>query len=117
MASFPTLRSGSSVKYPLRDTTLRGAGSVTFMDRSRQAWSSTLELRAFELRFTNINGYDFSRIVDFFRSTKGQFDTTWDITIGSTTYSNMMFVTDDLAWTENEPNLYTVRLPCRQGQP
>jgi len=45
---------------------------------------------------------------------KGRFDSTWSLTISGTTYNNMILDSDDLAVTEQKPNLFTLQVKCRQ---
>ena len=114
MASFPTLQSGQVTMYPTTRVVECVTQVVSFCDDSEQRWPGRAALASFTLQFTDIDGYDLSTLLDFFRTTKAKFDTTWDITIGGTTYQHMMFDADEFTFTENKPNLYKLSLPCKQ---
>jgi hypothetical protein len=114
MASFPQIRSGSTVLYPLRRVRGHATTVVRFCDDTEQRWRAIAPRSEFILEYRDINGYELSELLDFFRTTKGMVDTTWDIQIGGTTYFHMMFDTDRLEVSETRPERYTVRLPCRQ---
>lgn len=117
MAAFPTIRSGAAALYPVTRSREYVTRVVQFADDSEQRWRVRPALARFTLEFTDINGYDLSEILAFWRSTKGRFDTTWQITIDGQTYQNMAFDSDDFSFIENRPNRYTVRLSCIQTRP
>ncbi len=102
--SFPTLKSGNTVFYPLVEGHSFGTGVHRFLDDSEQRWRNRLSLRRFVLTCNDINAYDVSSIRTFFRSQAGQFDNGWDITIGGVTYSNMAFDQDNFPIVENKRN-------------
>lgn len=111
--SFPTLKSGNTIFYPLQDTHSFGTDVIQFLDDSEQRWRNRLMLRQFRLTFANINAYDQSLILSFFRSQFGSFD-TWSITIGAATHNNLFFASDDYSITEDKPNRYTLSFDVGQ---
>lgn len=115
-AVFPALRSGVVGMYPSTLGVVFATQVVQFVNDSEQRWSSQAGLGNFELTFTNINGYDLSILLDFFRSVKGAFDTTWTLTMNGSTHTNCTFLQDDFTWTESTPEHYTLTLQCRQVQ-
>ena len=117
MPSFPALRGGAVTMYGAQRETRFGTGVAQFRDDSEQRWKTHGALAAFTLEFRNIGGYDPANIVEFFRSMKGAFDSTWDLTIGGTMYANLCFAQDDLTWTETKPNRFSLSLRVRQARP
>ncbi len=117
MASFPALRSGAVTMYGGQRETRFGTGVAQFCDDSEQRWKAHGPLAAFTLEFRHIDGYDLANVQEFFRSMKGAFDSTWDLTLGATLYANLCFDQDDFAWTETKPNRFSVSLRVRQARP
>jgi len=116
-ASFPALKSGVVAKYPVvRDVRLE-TGVVRFEDDTEQRWVRARARNSFRLQFSRLSEEDVATIEAFFRSCKGKFDTTWDITIGGTTYSHCTFEDDTFAVTETSEGLFTVALNIRQVRP
>lgn len=112
--SFPTLKSGNTVFYPLKRTHSFGTGLLRFMDDSEQRWRSRNMLNRFELVLNNVNGYDSSLVLKFWRSQFGKFDSTWDLTIGGTLYSNLAFDSDEYEKIEEKNNRHTLKFPVVQ---
>ena len=114
MLQFPTLASGLVTMTP---ATL-GVGYATrvmrFCNDAEQRWAARGQYGVFVLTLTNISSFDVSNVRDFFRAVKGRFDSTWSLTISGTTYNNMILDSDDLAVTEQKPNLFTLQVKCRQ---
>lgn len=102
--SFPTLKSGNTVFYPLKDTQSFSTGVLHFLDDTEQRWRRRKMLRRFTLSCNNINAYDVSTILNFLRSQFGRFDSTWSLTIGGNTYSNLALDTDSYQVMENMTN-------------
>ncbi len=102
--SFPTLKSGNTVWYPLQDTHSFGTGVLRFLDDTEQRWRARLMLRRFKLVCKEVNAYDASLILQFFRSQFGKFDATWSLTIGAETINNLAFSTDTFQVTEEKRN-------------
>lgn len=117
MAAFPSIRSGSVALYPLVRAREHLTRVVQFSDDSEQRWRVRPAIARFSLEFSDVNGYELSEILEFWRSMKGRFDATWEITIGGQTYQNMTFDSDECSFVENRPNRYTVRLSCIQTRP
>jgi hypothetical protein len=106
--SFPTLKSGNTVFYPLADTMSFGTQVHKFLDDSEQRHRDRLVLRRFQLTCNNISAYDVSLIRSFFRSQFGGYDSTWDLTFGGVTYSNMAFAQDNFPSVESKHNRMTL---------
>lgn len=113
-ATFPALKTGVVGMYPAVLGVQYATEVVQFVNDTEQRWASNPGLGNFELTFTNIDGYDLSVLIDFFRSCKGQFDSTWTLAINGQTYTNCTFLSDDITWLENKPERYTLTLKCRQ---
>lgn len=114
MAAFPNLQSGSVTKYGAARDRVHRTAVVQFCNDTEQRWKQKKPEGAFSLQLTRINGYDLSNVLAFFRSMKGRFDSTWDLTLAGATYNNCCFSQDSISWTEAAPNLYTLSLRCRQ---
>jgi len=106
--TFPTLKSGNTVFYPLQDTQSFSTTVTKFLDDSEQRWRARPMLRRFNLQCVDINAYDSALILNFFRSQFGRFDPTWTLTIGANTYSNLAFNTDSFKITENKTNRHAL---------
>jgi hypothetical protein len=114
MATFPALRSGTVGMYPSVLGLAYATEIVQFVNDSEQRWATRVGTGDFELTFTDINGYDLGILLEFFHSTKGQFDSTWSLTINGNTYNNCCFLQDDFAYTDSKQNRYSTSLKCRQ---
>jgi hypothetical protein len=117
MADFPALRSGVVGMYPATLGKIYKTEVVQFVNDSEQRWATWPGFGDFELVFTDINGYDLSLLLDFFRSMKGQFDDSWRLIINGQTYTNCCFLQDDFTYTESKPERYSITLKCRQTRP
>jgi hypothetical protein len=87
---------------------------LTFENGSEQRWLSTRELWRGVLVFSSVSGYDLATVQGFFRSMKGQFDRTWDITIEGNTWSYLTFESDSFPQIENKQGRFSFQLACRQ---
>lgn len=114
---FPALHSGTVGMYPAVLGVRYNTEVVTFVNGSEQRWASAPGLGDFELTFTDINGYDLGILLDFFNSVKGQFDSTWVLTMNGVTYNNCVFIQDDFTPAETgKLDHFTITLKCRQVQ-
>jgi hypothetical protein len=85
-----------------------------FKNGSEQRVAERGERARFLLSYTNLDGYDVSTLRDFWRSTKGDFDATWDIEIDGVLYEGCVF--EDAAFSATEPKAerYSVNLKVMQ---
>lgn len=113
MASFPAIFSGSVALYPLQRSTRLATKVLEFTNFTEQRWRTGNRLESFTLSFSEIVLADMLTLRTFFDARKGGFDTTWDITIGGTTYPSMMFIDDTFEATEGAGS-YSVQLRVRQ---
>lgn len=114
MASFPALTSGKVTMYPAVREKVYGTQVARFVNDQEQRWTSNVALSGLTLQFTNISGYDLGAIREFWRSMRGRFDSTWDITFNGTTYSFMAFDSDKFSVVETKPERYSLSLKCKQ---
>lgn len=114
MASFPTLRSGQVTMTPLTRAVEFRTQVHRFKNGSEQRVAERGERARFVLSYTDLDGYDVSTLRDFWRSTKGAFDATWDITIDGVLYEGCAFESDEFAATEGKAERYAVSLAVRQ---
>lgn len=117
MAIFPSLKTGVVGMYPTTLGLSYKTEVVQFVNDTEQRWATWPGLGDFELVFTDVDGYDLSTLLDFFRSTKGQFDATWTLVMNGATYNNCTFMQDDFTFTEAKPERYSVTFRCRQEKP
>lgn len=110
MASFPALRSGQVTMYGATRERVYSTKVVRFVNDTEQRWAETAGLARFILTFTHIDGWDLANVLEFFRSNKGRFDSTWDITLAGVTYSYMAFDQDEFVWSETKPNRFSATL-------
>lgn len=116
MPSFPALRRGGVTHYGATTEKRLVARVVPFEDDSEQRWKVVPSVPKFActLVLTNLDGYDLANVLEFWRSMKGRFDSTWDITINGTTYTNMTFDEDEFTYVESRPEQFSVTLKCVQ---
>lgn len=115
--AFPTLKSGNTIWYPLAETHSFGTGILKFLDDTEQRWRSRNMLRRMKLVCQDINAYDSSLILQFWRSQFGRFDATWSITIGGVNHPNLAFNSDSYQITENKVNRHTLSFDVIQVLP
>jgi hypothetical protein len=112
-AQFPTLRSGT-LRLPLTRSKTYKTAVLRFMNGSEQRWRSVGALVPFQLEYQHLNGYDLGLLREFFRSTKGAFDSSWSLTFNGTTYNNLAFDQDDFTPTETREGVFSITLKIRQ---
>ena len=86
---------------------------IRFCDDSEQRWVTRCPYSTFVLLLKDIDGYDLSQVLAFFRTVQGRYNATWTLTINGTTFPTMMLDSDDLPAVENRQNLYTLQVKCR----
>lgn len=122
MAVFPTLHTGSVAKYPLGRGTRFRTGVGIFTDMSEQRFSKgNGALASFSLVYNNINTQDKETLREFFNTTLGSFDASWQLTLpdpsamSPTTYHNLQFVPGSTFKGQNtSPSRWRVTLMVRQ---
>lgn len=113
MASFPTLYSSTIALYPVTRTAHRGVQVLEFTNFTEQRWKNGAPLEAFTLQFSDMPLADMLTLRAFFDARKGGFDSTWDLTLGGVTYSNMVFESDSFDSVERFGG-YSVTLTAKQ---
>jgi hypothetical protein len=106
--SFPVLKAGNTVFYPLVQTYSFGTEVKRFIDDSEQRHRNRLLLRRFALTCNDIHAYDVSLLRTFFRTQSGKFDSGWDLTFGGVTYSNLAFDQDNFPTVESKNNRMSI---------
>ena len=117
--SLPTVRSGAAALYPLT----RHLEYLTVVQQytagNEMRWKKRAPLTRLVLQYIDLLAADKTSIEGFFNSQKGQFDTTWSVTLPapiSATYSNLSFEDDVIRFEERKPRLYSTTLRVRQVQ-
>lgn len=116
MANFPTLSSGQVAKHPA--TRIRSASTkvLSFADDTEQRWKQRAPLARFTLTYRRLKQADMITLRNFFDSMKGEYDSTFSITLDGTTYNNCAFDQDEFTYVEKSEKLYDVTLKIRQTQ-
>ncbi len=87
---------------------------LQFDDDSEQRWIEAPPLVRRTLELGHINAYDLANVIEFWRSMKGRFDATWDITIGGRTERNLAFADDTLNIEQTLPGRFNLTLKLMQ---
>jgi hypothetical protein len=116
--SLPTVRGGVQCLYPVTRRVEFLTDVAIALDSTEQRFKRRPALTTFELPYRRITLADTNTMRAFFASQKGTFDSTWDFTLGSTTYSAMTFLDPDFAAREeaDAPTYYSFTLRARQTQ-
>src|ERR1043166_4433498 len=104
MATFPTIKSGFVTCFGFSRAREFRTGVATFLDKSEQRWLARDQLARATLVFEAINGYDYSKLLAFWRSAKGADDATWTLPplkAGDPAYINCFFESDEWNFTES----------------
>lgn len=116
--TLPTILGGVQALYPVTRT----VSFLTFigmnLDGSEQRCKQRPALARFELPYVGIPKSDRDAMATFFDAQKGLYDSTWSLTLGSTTYSNLALEDDVFQSTErlDAPMLYDFTIRARQVQ-
>ncbi len=110
MASFPPIASGAVTRYPLRRAIVARTTTIEFLNGSEQRYSEGRGGHSFRLVLDRLKTADMLTVRTFFESTKGGFDATWDITIGTETIVNCYFESDEWTATESSEGLWQLSL-------
>jgi hypothetical protein len=108
------LSTGSVAMYPVTYGHAYATAVLRSVNDKEQRWAERAPLADFILPFTDISAADLATVKSFINTQMGQLDKTWSITIDGVAYSNMTFIHDDFAYTENKPNLWSFTLRARQ---
>lgn len=114
MASFPTLHSGQVTMTPLTRAVEFRTQVHRFRNGAEQRIAERGERARFVLSYTNLDGYDVSTLRDFWRSKKGAFDATWDITVDGVLYEGCAFEDDEFTCSETKAERYSLSLKVTQ---
>ena len=115
--SLPTVR-GSQALYPVVRTVQFMTDISINLNASEQRVRMRPALHRFKLSYRDVNATETANFKSFYDTQKGTFDSTWDFTLDSTTYSSMAFEDSDFKVTESPswPLLYDFELNARQTQ-
>ena len=114
--TLPLVRGTAQALYPVTrvvsfDTFIEvGANGTERRTKRRQV------LHQFTLPYTRVNAADVATFRSFVASQKGQFDSTWSLTLGSTTYGAMALEDDSFSIREEDETRtsYAFTLRARQ---
>lgn len=85
-----------------------------FDDGTEQRYIDRKKYTSFTLNLKDLKAADIQLVSDFVDTVKGSFDGTWDITIDTVLYPNMVFSSPDFVVTEAKPNRFSTSLACHQ---
>ncbi len=85
-----------------------------FQTAAEQRWVQRVPLFHFELGMNNLREADRASWVTFFNTQKGMLNQDLVITLGSTVYSNLTLLSDELLAVTSRPVLYDQRINLRQ---
>lgn len=110
--AFPTPFAGVAALYPLTHAKRYQVAVLKFTDGTEQRYRQSAGLNSFTLELAEMTTTEKDAIVDFFDTSKGSFDATWDIVINATTYSYMAFAEDKISpvWSDSGTWSLSVRL-------
>src|SRR5678815_3603321 len=115
--TFPLIRNGlGSALYGFTRRVVYNTIISQGANGTEQRAKGHAPLSSFVLPYTNLIPAEVTLIRSFFNSQKGQFDSTWSLTLGATTYTNLCFEDDDLSFNEQDSMLYSSTLRCRQTE-
>lgn len=114
--TLPTIRGGVQCLYPVTRTVQFLTDVATALNASEARFKRRPPLTLLNLQYSGMDATDTAAMKAFFESQKGQFDSTWSVTIGATTYSAMTFLDDafTVRETAGSPMRYSFTLRARQ---
>lgn len=105
MPSFPAPFHGAAALYPVTRAERYPVRAIRFSDYSEQRWKRCGTTARFLLQLGGITESERQDIFDFFDDVKGDFDATWDISLGGTTYQYLAFADPELTSVEGPDGL------------
>jgi len=112
--TLPTVRGGAQCLYPVTRTVQFLTDIATALNASEQRFKRRPPLTIFTLPYKSMSATDTSTMKAFFESQKGEFDSTWSFTLGSTTYAALTFLDSAFTVQESSPTTYSFTLRARQ---
>ena len=106
----------AQVLYPFTRTVRFRTTVNSFMSGAEQRWPNTPPLYDFVLPMTALESADKAAWLSFFSNAAqvGRFGTIGSITIGSTTYSNLTLLSDDLSVSNPSSRIFNQQVELRQ---
>lgn len=116
--SLPAVRGTAQVLYPVTRRVEFLTDVAIGLNATEQRFKKRPPLTRFVLPYTKINNTDMLAMRAFHASQFGTFDSTWSVTLGSTTYSNLTFEDDTFTalQTADYPTAWSFTLRARQTQ-
>lgn len=110
---------GAQCLYPVKRVVQFSTDVALAVNQSEQRFKRRPPLTSFVLPYKRVNRTDMLAFRDFHASQRGTFDSTWSFTLGSTTYSNMVFEDAVFVATEEDETRthYSFTLKARQTKP
>lgn len=114
--SLPNVRVSAQALYPVTRRVEFLTDVAIAIDSTEQRSKTRPPLTRFVFPYTRLSSSDMGTIRTFFESQKGSFDSTWSVTLGSTTYSNLALEDDSFEAVEaaQTQTTYAFTLKARQ---
>lgn len=116
--TLPLVRVSAQALYPVTRTVSFLTDVATALNRAEQRAKTRPPLTRFIFPYTKVSAADLTSIRNFLESQKGPYDTTWSVTLGSTTYSHLMSEDETFSAVEaaDFQTAYSFSLRARQTQ-
>lgn len=116
MLSFPLLKSGQAVQYPVRRTTRQGVGTVSFLDGTEQRYATTKLLHEWEIQLDLIDEQEANALVVFLSQVQGQTQPfTFTDPMDGTQYDNCSLVNGGVSQAFGGPGRVSTVLTIREN--
>jgi len=114
--TLPLVRVSAQALYPVTRRVEFLTDVAIATDFTEQRSKARPPLTRFVFPYTQINATDLATMRSFLESQKGPFDTSWSVTLGATTYSNLVLEDDAFSATEaaSTQTTYSFTLRARQ---
>lgn len=122
VSAVSALDSESLMMYPATTSEAFVTRVLRFDNDSEQTWSVAGALKSVKIDYSNVNGYDFGLIADFFRTQKGRYSNstlsnTFSMTILGEVWNYCVFDQDSLEKTVDRAENYAFSLRIKQVRP
>lgn len=113
-AVFPTLSFGQVCMYPVTRAIQSKTSVHKFINGREQRYCSAAVLNSWTLGFEGLDFADVLTLEAFNDTVKGSFDSTWTFPFDGTSYTDCVFETDSMEFTEKDPKVFAAELKIRQ---
>lgn len=116
MLSFPLLKSGQAVQYPVRRTTRQGVDTVSFLDGTEQRCATTKLLHEWKVQLSLIDEQEANALIVFLSQAQGQTQPfTFTDPLDGTKYDNCSLVDESMLQIFEGPGRVSAVLTIREN--